>query len=376
MYLRRLKLQSDHVTPRCRLRAFASQFLAVGLFVCHPDIHIGWGRCTCLCRSLPHLSDQRLQDLQPRRIRTNRPPVRACPTLSIFRGVPKVVLATSGRHGVVHCTQRVAIESGQNQGLNTYCHQEADAEICARYLIYKGSEALLLLFTPDQTSTHSLMAEKSTGDEDTLDSPHAARKFWEENPLLPHGSDDFIWPGPINRKDTSSSTSFGSILPWITTGLLFISTVFLVTKPERQPACPFESRTYCKCLLANISHRLTAELHISAPVPVDEAIEYVPVQFKAGFGDQNPSEYQGWPNDAKDALWEQLSSRMYLFLLTRLQYKPNYIFCLASSPIPISQASESRLVTTTEHAPIAGREDDYLVAIAVFHQLHCLVSSS
>ncbi|EGX90076.1 hypothetical protein CCM_06496 [Cordyceps militaris CM01] len=76
--------------------------------------------------------------------------------------------------------------------------------------------------------------------------------------------------------------------------------------------------------------------------PAYEAIEYVPRVFtKAFLDDQSP--YQGWPDDEKDQLWQNMYSK-----------------------------AADRLVNKTEHAPVAGFEKDYVVGLDVFHQLHCL----
>ncbi len=41
--------------------------------------------------------------------------------------------------------------------------------------------------------------------------------------------------------------------------------------------------------------------------------------------------------------------------------------------IRIDEEAASRLINSTEHAPVAGSESDYIVGLDVFHQLHCLV---
>lgn len=41
--------------------------------------------------------------------------------------------------------------------------------------------------------------------------------------------------------------------------------------------------------------------------------------------------------------------------------------------IRIDKDSASRLVNRTEHAPVPGMENDYVIGLDVFHQLHCLV---
>ncbi len=41
--------------------------------------------------------------------------------------------------------------------------------------------------------------------------------------------------------------------------------------------------------------------------PADESVEYHDVVFNKAFGD-NKSPYQGWPDDKKDKLWEDMYS--------------------------------------------------------------------
>ncbi|KAK0652623.1 tat pathway signal sequence [Cercophora newfieldiana] len=85
--------------------------------------------------------------------------------------------------------------------------------------------------------------------------------------------------------------------------------------------------------------------------PAAPATEYVPVYFRAGFtGDESP--YQGWPNDEKDELWQEL----YHHGVT----------------LRISADEHKSLVNQTIRVPIAGYENDYFGGLDVFHQLHCL----
>lgn len=44
--------------------------------------------------------------------------------------------------------------------------------------------------------------------------------------------------------------------------------------------------------------------------------------------------------------------------------------------VRIDEESANRLINKTEHAPVVGMEHDYVVGLDIFHQLHCLVSSS
>ncbi|KAK0732542.1 tat pathway signal sequence [Apiosordaria backusii] len=80
-------------------------------------------------------------------------------------------------------------------------------------------------------------------------------------------------------------------------------------------------------------------------------VEYVPVRFRRAFG-KDLSPYQGWPDDEKDDLWEELYSY--------------------GASIHIDGQAAERLHDKTERAPVPGFEDRYVVGIDVFHQLHCL----
>ncbi|KAJ4147382.1 hypothetical protein LMH87_001904 [Akanthomyces muscarius] len=85
--------------------------------------------------------------------------------------------------------------------------------------------------------------------------------------------------------------------------------------------------------------------------PAYEHIEEVPVVFKVAFlEDESP--YQGWPDDEKDQLWQDMYSR--------------------GMAIRIDEKSAIRLINRTEHAPVSGSETDYVIGLDVFHQLHCL----
>lgn len=44
--------------------------------------------------------------------------------------------------------------------------------------------------------------------------------------------------------------------------------------------------------------------------------------------------------------------------------------------IRIEESAAEKLINKTEHIAAAGFESDYRVGLEVFHQLHCLVSTS
>ncbi|EMD85874.1 hypothetical protein COCC4DRAFT_209332 [Bipolaris maydis ATCC 48331] len=85
--------------------------------------------------------------------------------------------------------------------------------------------------------------------------------------------------------------------------------------------------------------------------PAYSAIQYETRAFFPDFG-RMPSEYQGWPNDHQDALWEGLHSK--------------------GRTIQISSEENSMLYNPSIHVPMVGLEDQYMIGLDVFHQLHCL----
>ncbi|KAF3018919.1 hypothetical protein E8E14_010684 [Neopestalotiopsis sp. 37M] len=88
--------------------------------------------------------------------------------------------------------------------------------------------------------------------------------------------------------------------------------------------------------------------------PAASAIEYHDVLFYRGFGDgsQGQSAYQGWPNDYNDRLWDEMYNNGFN---TRVE-----------------ASAHAQFLNKTMRYPVAGYEDDYVVGLDVFHQLHCL----
>ncbi|KAK7691291.1 hypothetical protein QCA50_004685 [Cerrena zonata] len=83
--------------------------------------------------------------------------------------------------------------------------------------------------------------------------------------------------------------------------------------------------------------------------PAQNVIEYTPVRFSMGVGRQTTM-YQGEPSDTVDKAWEDLYNDFGV------------------SKIPKAQA----LQLPNKTVSIPGDEDNYIVALSVFHQLHCL----
>ncbi|KAF2181035.1 hypothetical protein K469DRAFT_671634 [Zopfia rhizophila CBS 207.26] len=85
--------------------------------------------------------------------------------------------------------------------------------------------------------------------------------------------------------------------------------------------------------------------------PANHVVRYKNVVFKKGFI-TDMSDYQGWPNDERDALWSDLYRH--------------------GMPVQVPASEAPKLPNKTAHYTVKGFEDDYMVGIDVFHQLHCL----
>lgn len=67
--------------------------------------------------------------------------------------------------------------------------------------------------------------------------------------------------------------------------------------------------------------------------------------------DSPVSEYEGWPDDDKDRLWEEYEK---------------------GNRIRVDRTIAEKLPTMSEHVPLEEYKDDYVVGLSVFHNLHCL----
>lgn len=100
-------------------------------------------------------------------------------------------------------------------------------------------------------------------------------------------------------------------------------------------------------------------------------MEYVPVLFKQG-NSHASSPYQGFPTDETDRLWQELyggkrvSHRLDAAALTS---------SIVGTFIHVDEDAGSRLLNTSIKAPVVGSENDLMVGLDVFHQLHCLVGA-
>lgn len=85
--------------------------------------------------------------------------------------------------------------------------------------------------------------------------------------------------------------------------------------------------------------------------PVNGLVEYITYKFNRGRGrDKTP--FQGMPTEENDRLWSEL-------------YSPGIL-----SSVDAEVAG--RLPEETERLPVPGRENEYVITLDVFHQLHCL----
>ncbi len=106
--------------------------------------------------------------------------------------------------------------------------------------------------------------------------------------------------------------------------------------------------------------------------------------FQQAFGDDagNLSPYQGWPDDERDKLWEDMYTSEFDVLIIILS--KGYLFQMSNRnvrtsegvSIRIDKAEHQLMPNKTERIPIPGQESEYRIGIDVFHQLHCLVGKS
>ncbi|CAN8102768.1 unnamed protein product [Discula destructiva] len=124
-----------------------------------------------------------------------------------------------------------------------------------------------------------------------------------------------------------------SLLPWIISFLLAVTVVALAVQLESKTA-------------ASKSEIPTDMMYTLG----DEAVEYR-METTYASEDYPDSEYQGWPNDRKDKLWDRYEDGNYFW---------------------VNASTASKLPFPTEHAPAEGHTEDYIVGLSVFHVLHCL----
>ena len=99
-------------------------------------------------------------------------------------------------------------------------------------------------------------------------------------------------------------------------------------------------------------------------------MKYTNVVSISGFG-TDLSPYQGPPSPEKDQLWTELYNCMMSAHQLTCRPEPNTdVIAVGISRIPIEDAAQ--LVNRT--VPIPGDPGQYIIALDVFHELHCLVS--
>lgn len=85
--------------------------------------------------------------------------------------------------------------------------------------------------------------------------------------------------------------------------------------------------------------------------PANDKVQYLHKQFTRSRG-EDKSPYQGWPSDDIDALW-----------------KAQYIDGLLTT---VDAETATKLPEQTSRFNWPGREDEYILTLDVFHQMHCL----
>ncbi|GAW23803.1 hypothetical protein ANO14919_133800 [Xylariales sp. No.14919] len=85
--------------------------------------------------------------------------------------------------------------------------------------------------------------------------------------------------------------------------------------------------------------------------PANDIVEYEHHVFDRSRG-EDKTPFQGWPSDEIDKTWQDA-----------------YIAGMLTT---VDHDTAKQLPEETERLPVPGREDEYLVTLDVFHQMHCL----
>lgn len=97
----------------------------------------------------------------------------------------------------------------------------------------------------------------------------------------------------------------------------------------------------------------------------------MPVVFRLGTG-HAVSAYQGFPTDETDRLWEELYAGKKP---PHCLYATVLISSIDGAFLHVDQDAGNRLLNKSVKAPVVGYENDLMVGLDVFHQLHCLVGA-
>lgn len=128
------------------------------------------------------------------------------------------------------------------------------------------------------------------------------------------------------------------------------------------PFDPYPQTLYCSSIRLSVP----CIIHSRSPAPAQDALEYKTIKFHSGFGPDLPI-YDQHPSDEVDKAWEGLYE--CASAIATIDFGP-IRSAVAYSKIPRSQAV--RLVNKTY--PILGEPTTYMLALDVFHELHCLVN--
>ncbi|KUI68419.1 hypothetical protein VM1G_04649 [Cytospora mali] len=140
---------------------------------------------------------------------------------------------------------------------------------------------------------------------------------------------------PSQEGLSASAPFIVTLIPWIINFILTIALVSLSWKTA-------ESRTS-----ATVSRQPATDLMYSL---ASDQIEYR-VESTYASQDSPVSDYQGWPDDVKDKLWDEYEK---------------------GNRIRIDRKEAEKLPRATERVPLEEYKDDYVVGLGVFHNLHCL----
>ncbi|KAJ4422079.1 hypothetical protein N0V82_003271 [Gnomoniopsis sp. IMI 355080] len=148
--------------------------------------------------------------------------------------------------------------------------------------------------------------------------------------LVPYDEPDIT--GKSVRSGSSKIFRLSCVLaPWALSIILFVA--FISERLQSRYLCNGDAK----------EQYLLAQDHI----------EYRTELMYDGVDNRNPmSEYQGWPNDEKDKLWDQFDGAM----------------------VRINRQEAEKLPHLSQHVAVENYEDDFVVGMTFTHTMHCLNS--